>query len=242
VRINRFVAAASGLSRRAADAAVAAGRVQINGQLATAGQEATGDDKVELDGARLQLPAAFTSVMLNKPGGYVVSRARQGSAPTVYELLPERWSRLRPAGRLDQDSSGLLILSDDGDFIQQLTHPGRGKAKTYRLQLAQPLTKEEADRLEAGVALADGPSRVRVTGRDADGRTITVQIAEGRNRQLRRTFGAIGNGIISLERVAIGPYRLGDLPPGQWREFKPEAAVGDEAAGRREAANREAAA
>ena len=215
MRVNRFVAAASGLSRRAADLIVADGRVEIDGVVATTGADVADGAAVKLDGAILRLPENHLYVLLNKPVGYVCSRARQGAAPTVYELLPAAYAGLKPVGRLDRDSSGLLLLSDDGDFIYRLTHPSRNKAKIYRVKLARPLTAADIRALETGVLLDDGSSKVKIL--DQHGREVTVELREGRNRQLRRTFGAIDNGIVNLERVIMGPYRLDNLPVGQWR-------------------------
>jgi len=218
VRVNRFVAAASGLSRRAADLAVAGDRVRVDGEAAGVGSDVADGAVVTLDGAVLSLPERHRYVMLNKPVGYVCSRVRQGDAPTVYELLPAEFSGLRPVGRLDRDSSGLLLLSDDGDFIFKLTHPSQDKTKIYRVKLARPLSASDIEWLESGVELEDGPSVLKVEA--IAGRTVTVSLHEGRNRQLRRTFGQIDNGIIDLQRVSMGEYRLDDLPVGRWREIQ----------------------
>lgn len=229
MRINRFVAMASGMSRRAADTAVADGRITVNGALAGMGWIVGDDDKVALDGAIISLPAAHTYLMFNKPVGYVTSRAQQGSAPTIYEILPAKYHNLRAAGRLDRDSCGLLILSDDGDYVYLLTHPSQHKLKTYRLRLARALTADDIARLKRGVELEDGLSRIDVV--DVDGRWVTVQLGEGRNRQVRRTLGAIGAGVITLQRVAMGGLRLGDLPEGQWREISADEIFGEAAGG-----------
>ncbi|HSX02446.1 MAG TPA: pseudouridine synthase [Candidatus Saccharimonadia bacterium] len=223
MRLNRFVAGASGLSRRAADAAIAAGRITVNGQPVALGALVAPGDTIELDGQPLVLPQTHHYIMLNKPVGYVSSRRQQGGNPTVYDLLPPHYAALRPVGRLDRDSSGLLLLSDDGDFIHRYTHPSFGKDKLYELALERPLTSADRRQLEAGVALADGPSRVRVA--QAAGRQVAVVLGEGRNRQLRRTFGALGYGVTRLHRTAMGPYRLGQLAIGAWVAVEPEAAA-----------------
>jgi 23S rRNA pseudouridine2605 synthase len=220
MRINQFVAAASGLSRRAADAAITAGRVTIDGHPATLGETTIPDAAISLDGQLLQLPNTHTYLMLHKPAGYVSSRARQGTDPTLYELLPAEYHRLRIAGRLDRDSSGLIILSDDGDFIQHLTHPSYEKTKIYELTLARAPTAADRAQLEAGVQLTDGPSHVKILA--TTGRHITVSLSEGRNRQLRRTFGALGLTVSRLHRTQMGPYKLGDLAPGQFSAIKPQ--------------------
>jgi pseudouridine synthase len=144
---------------------------------------------------------------------------RQGQEPTLYELLPPELQSLRPAGRLDRQSSGLVILSDDGAFIHELTHPSFNKTKLYELTLDHPLAEADRSRLETGVVLTDGLSRVGVVA--TKGRQITVSLTEGRNRQLRRTLGALGYTITRLYRTAIGPYAIGQLGSGQWQEFTP---------------------
>lgn len=219
MRINRYVATASGLSRRAADSAVSAGRVTIGGRTAGLGDQVGESDLVELDGQTLQLPASHTYVMLNKPTGYVSSRRRQGADPTIYELLPASAGGLRPAGRLDRDSSGLMLLSNDGGFIHRYTHPSGGKLKTYELKLSRPVAQADRSRLEEGVVLTDGPSRLQI--KQANGAHVTVSLSEGRNRQLRRTFGALGYGVTRLHRTHVGPYTLGSLRSGAWQEVAP---------------------
>ncbi|HEX3081630.1 MAG TPA: pseudouridine synthase [Candidatus Saccharimonadia bacterium] len=217
MRINQFVASSSGLSRRAADTAIAAGRVRIGAQTAALGATVTPGATVTLDGRPLVPVTAHRYVALNKPAGYVSSRARQSDQPTLYALLPAQCSALRIAGRLDTDSSGLVILSDDGPFIQQLTHPSFGKTKEYELTLTKALSPEDQAKLERGVVLKDGLSRLAVLR--AIGSNVTVTIGEGRNRQLRRTFGALGYGVERLHRTRIGSYELGKLASGQWREL-----------------------
>lgn len=220
MRINQFVAAASGLSRRAADTAIAAGRVKIGGRTATLGQTVGPTDIVMLDDAPLTLKSAHTYLMLNKPPGYVSSHRRQGNDPTLYELLPARFHTLRLTGRLDRDSSGLILLSDDGAFVQELSHPSQGKTKQYELTLSAKLSAADHAKLAAGVPLRDGPSFVTVVG--SKGRSVTVTLSEGRNRQLRRTVGALGLQVERLHRTRIGAFELGDLPSGSWRQITAE--------------------
>lgn len=219
MRINQFVASSSGLSRRAADAAITTGRVTVNGQLATLGQTVAASDRLTLDGQPLTLTITHTYLMLNKPVGYVSSRARQGTDPTLYELLPQRFHNLRIAGRLDRDSSGLILLTSNGNFIQNLTHPSSDKLKTYELTLSVPLTAVDRSKLASGVSLKDGPSRIGIVA--AHGKSLTVTISEGRNRQLRRTFGALGYRIDRLHRTHIGPFTIADLASGAWTEIEP---------------------
>jgi 23S rRNA pseudouridine2605 synthase len=220
MRINQFVAASSGLSRRAADAAIADGRITVAGRPAQLGETISDTASVQLDGQALTLPATNHYVMLNKPVGYVSSRARQGRTPTVYDLLPPELRNLRLAGRLDRDSSGLLLFATDGEFIYRYSHPSEGKRKIYELTLSRPLGPADLQQLAAGVSLPDGPSHVTVES--SSGRELTVSLITGRNRQLRRTFDALGYTVERLHRTHIGPYVLGQLAAGSWQEVPPQ--------------------
>jgi 23S rRNA pseudouridine2605 synthase len=219
MRINQFVASSSKMSRRAADTAIAAGRVKVGGHTATLGQTVATQDVVTLDGSTLTPATHHTYIALHKPAGYISSHARQGNDPTLYELLPENLQSLRLTGRLDRDSSGLVLLSDDGSFVQNLSHPSRRKTKQYELTLTKPLAESDQAKLEAGVKLRDGLSTVTIVA--CAGRTVTLTIGEGRNRQLRRTFGALGYTVERLHRTRIGHYELGSLPSGSWQHIAP---------------------
>jgi 23S rRNA pseudouridine2605 synthase len=212
MRINKFVARATGLSRRAADSAIGEGRVTVNRQPATPGTDVNDTDTVTLDNKPLALPAETTTIMLNKPAGYVCSRAGQGNQ-TVYDLLPANMQQLKPVGRLDKDSSGLLLLTNDGDLANQLTHPRYAKEKAYEVTLDKPLANEHKTRLGQGVELDDGPSKLKIDA--VNGRSLKVTMSEGRNRQIRRTFAALGYTVTKLNRIQFGPYRLDQLAPTQ---------------------------
>lgn len=211
MRLNKYIALSTGISRRAADSAIASGLVFVNGTVATAGQQAEDDDTVTLRGKTLQLPDVKT-VMLHKPVGYVVSREGQGSH-TIYDLLPKELHNLKPVGRLDKDSSGLLLLTNDGNLANRLTHPSHQKDKTYRVQLDKPLSIAHQQQIQQGVQLEDGPSKLGLRG--ADTKWI-VTMAEGRNRQIRRTFLATGYTVTALHRTHFGEYKLKDIPTGQY--------------------------
>lgn len=212
MRINQFIARATGVSRRAADKLVAEGKISVNGRLAGPGDQADASDRVTLDDKPLEIPTATTTILLNKPLGYVCSRDGQGS-PTVYDLLPQELRKLKTVGRLDKDSSGLLLLTDDGDLANRLTHPGYSKEKIYEVGLDRDLVESDAARLEQGVKLEDGPSRLHI--RSLKGDRLTVAMSEGRNRQIRRTFAALGYEVKSLHRTGFGEYRLNDLAEGK---------------------------
>lgn len=207
MRINKFIAAATGLSRRAADQAIAEGRVLVNGAAAQAGQAVADTDQVFLDGKKLTLLASQT-ILLYKPVGYVVSRDGQGSK-TIYDLLPPEMHHLKPVGRLDKDSSGLLLLTSDGQLAQQLTHPKYQKTKVYEIVLDKSLRPADEQQITQGVELEDGSSRLELT-RLTDDRTWRVRMHEGRNRQIRRTFAALGYEVTRLHRISFGGYHLPD--------------------------------
>lgn len=217
MRINKFIALASDLSRRQADAAIAGGRVLVNGQNPAAGQAIADADVVTLDGQPIT-PAIKTTIMLNKPIGYVCSRDGQGSQ-TIYDLLPPEYQHLNPVGRLDKNSSGLLLLTNDGDLANMLTHPSHQKQKVYEVVLKEPLQPLHRQMIQDhGVQLEDGNSQFQIDRPDIatpDDRDWVVTMHEGRNRQIRRTFQALGYEVIKLHRTQFGRYQLGGLKPGE---------------------------
>lgn len=186
----------------------------VNGKPASTGSTVTVDDKVELDGSVLEPPLSTTTVMLNKPAGYVCSRSGQGSK-TIYDLLPKDLHRLKPVGRLDKYTSGIILLTDDGELAERLTHPRYSKEKVYEVMLNAPLRDEHKKRISDGVTLDDGPSRLKIDRIGDD--TLRVTMSEGRNRQIRRTFAALGYQVTALHRVRFGPYELGTCPRGEHR-------------------------
>lgn len=218
MRINKFIAGATGLSRRVADKAVEQGNVLVNGVPATTGQNVTDQDEVLLNGKKVEAPAHAQTIIFNKPAGYVVSRDGQGSK-TIYELLPPELHQLKPVGRLDKDSSGLLLLTNDGQLAQELTHPRYQKTKIYEVKLGAPLQPLHRQMIsDHGLQLTDGLSRLQLErlfdGNDKEWR-ITMQ--EGRNRQIRRTFASLGYGITRLHRTHFGNYSLRGVMPGEYR-------------------------
>lgn len=215
MRINKYLAQATGISRRAADRVLLQGKVTVNGIPAATGVDVSDTDTVMLNGRTLELPATFTTIMLNKPAGYICSRDGQGGK-TIYDLLPKELHTLKPVGRLDKDTSGLLLLTDDGKRAQELTHPKYQKEKRYEVKLHKPLT--EADFItitNTGVTVEDGLSILGLESLDAHKTRWKVTMHEGRNRQIRRTFEALGYRIVSLHRTHFGPYELGKIKSGE---------------------------
>jgi len=216
MRINRFVALATGISRRKADKLVQDCKVFINDRQAQLSDHVTSADKVVLNKERLYLPEENTTIMLNKPVGYVCSRNGQGSK-TVYDLMPKELHHLKPVGRLDKDSSGLLLMTDNGNLAHELAHPKFIKPKKYIVSLNKPLKVQAFEQLDNGVKLSDGLSRMTVRPTN-DSKVYTVEMTEGRNRQIRRTFSHIRYIVEELHRLSFGSYRLGTLEPGKFKK------------------------
>jgi 23S rRNA pseudouridine2605 synthase len=222
MRINKYIAAATGLSRRVADKAVEQGNVLINGQHATTGQEVNDQDTVILSGKIVKPAPQTQTILLNKPSGYVVSRDGQGSS-TIYDLLPPNLHHLKPVGRLDKESSGLLLLTNNGQLAQELTHPKYQKTKVYELELVNPLAPLHRQMIsDHGIMLSDGSSKLQLERlREGDDKGWRVTMREGRNRQIRRTFAALGYMIKKLHRTHFGTYSLPvTLQPGEWSDVK----------------------
>jgi 23S rRNA pseudouridine2605 synthase len=221
-RLNKYIAHTAGLSRRDADSAIEQGRVLVNDKVAEIGLQVAPDDIVMLDGKHLSAGShTYTYLMLNKPIGYVSSRREQGDTPTIYSLLPENQHHLKPVGRLDKDSSGLIILTDDGDFAHQMTHPKFYKTKVYEISLDKPLAPLHQQMInDYGVHLEDGPSKLQLQKRDDTATQWQVTMHEGRNRQIRRTFASLGYTVVALHRTQFGTYNLNDLAPGKTSVIK----------------------
>lgn len=161
---------------------------------------------------------------MNKPVGYVCSRKRQGENPTIYELLPEKYQKLKTVGRLDKDSSGLILLTNDGDFAFKMTHPSFRKTKVYHVELNRDLEPLHQQMIsEYGIKLEDGVSKLGLTRLDDENsmsrKKFEVTMSEGRNRQIRRTFAALGYRVVKLHRIEFGNYALGSLKPGEIEEI-----------------------
>ena len=219
-RLNKFLAYHCGISRREADDYIAAGRVHLNGEVATIGDRVRVNDTVVLDNKPLKLRDSTTTIALHKPIDYVCSRKRQGDTPTIYELLPPEFHRLKPVGRLDKLSSGIILLTDDGDLAHQMTHPKFAKIKRYRVSLDIPLQPLHRQMIQDyGVTLDDGVSKFAVNRLEdnAGDAEWEVILREGRNRQIRRTFAALGYTVTALHRVQFGDYTVDDIEPGKWR-------------------------
>lgn len=218
-RLNKHLALQLGVSRREADLLIEKGAVTINGTTATLGARFLPEDQIKINGKPLSGGTSLQYVAFNKPIGYVCSRRAQGDNPTIYSILPPKFHTLKPVGRLDKNSSGLILLTNDGDFAYRMTHPKFVKTKVYEVQLdhdLEPLHQQMIS--DYGVQLEDGISKFTVARQEQSERpgtnTYEITMHEGRNRQIRRTFGALGYEVKKLHRVQFGNYSIGDIKPG----------------------------
>ncbi len=209
MRLNKFIALATGHSRRSADALIRAGKIYVNDVVASVGQTITEHDVVTLNGKPLTR-SVKTTIIFHKPTGYVCSRNGQGSK-TIYDILPKDYAHLKPVGRLDKDSSGLLILTNDGNLAHKLAHPSFQKTKVYEVSLDKPLAANDKQQIEQGIMLDDGISKLKLSGQ---GSNWQVVMSEGRNRQIRRTFANLGYNVTHLHRTQFGQFALGTLAKG----------------------------
>ena len=219
LRLNKFLAERLGVSRREADDLIASGKIFVNQKPAAIGVKVDKNDKVCYNGKIVPFDTVFLYLAFHKPIGYVCSRRAQGSTPTLYDLLPAKYHKLKTVGRHDKDSSGLILLTNDGDFAFQMTHPKFHKNKIYEVELDKPLEPLHQQMIsDYGIMLEDGPSKFTIV-RDDDKYIVTL--SEGRNRQIRRTFTALGYTVTKLHRITFGKYELGSLKPGKYVIIKP---------------------
>ncbi len=253
VRLNKFLAERLGVSRREADELISDGKITIDGKTAITGVKVDKNCKVCYNGRIVPFETEFSYIAFNKPEGFVCSRRSQG-APTIYEILPEKFHHLKSVGRLDKDSSGLILLTNDGDFAFSMTHPKFRKTKVYEVELDKPLAPLHQQMIcDYGVEIGDGVSRFKIIRNEisrpsSSGRSsrpssrgsslrprsncgcpskevsqisFLVFLTEGRNRQIRRTFAALGYTVTRLHRIQFGKYELGDLKPGKYVIIEP---------------------
>jgi len=208
MRLNKFIAENTNLSRRSADVAIEQGKVTVDGKKAILGATISPSSKVKLRGIEVkQKINQYLTILLNKPVGYVCSKDGQGS-PTVYDLLPSKYQNLNIAGRLDKDSSGLVLLTNDGELLNHLTHPSYNKTKIYEVRLNKPLIEKDKSVIEHGVMLEDGRSQLDLMKLDDSGFEWQVKMHQGRNRQIRRTFAKLRYKVIGLDRNDIAKYSI----------------------------------
>lgn len=225
MRINKYLAECGVASRRACDRLIAEGRVKVNGKDVSVGEDVSDRDSVTVDGVAVERKMTHQYFLMNKPKGYVCTVKDDKGRKTVMQLLPDSAGRVFPVGRLDYDTEGMLLFTDDGDLAFRLTHPKNEISKTYLVKIEGSIGDAELNRLRSGVEL-DGKltnkSRVKVVLTDKKFTKLHITITEGRNRQVRRMFEAIGKQIIFLKRIKIGEMAIGSLERGKVRKLTQE--------------------
>ena len=228
MRLQKYLALSGVASRRSSEKLIADGHVAVNGTVITemGVQVDESKDRVTVDGVLCQLEAEKHYLAYNKPMGEVTTVSDPEGRATVMDKFRDYPVRLYPVGRLDYDSEGLLLLSNDGDLMNELLHPSREVDKEYRVKVDGRVTDEEMRRLRAGVKLDDGrmtsPAKVRLVRYEGFHTILLVTIHEGRNRQVRRMITAIGHEVLNLRRTGFASIKLHDLPLGQWRRLTDE--------------------
>ncbi len=222
LRINRILSLAGLTSRRKADEWIKSKRVTVNGRVITElGVRAVwGRDRISVDGNEIRKPSPRIYLMLNKPFGYISALSDPRERPLVTDLLKGIDQRVYPVGRLDFDTLGLLLFTNDGEWAHRLTHPSYKIPRTYKATVAGKITQEAVDLLMRGVQLEDGPSgraKATVLARNEKQSTVRITIAQGRYRQVRRMFEALGYMVVHLIRIGFGGLSLGDLGVGEYR-------------------------
>ncbi len=226
IRLQKHMAQCGVASRRHAEEMIKAGRVKVNGQkVIEMGFLVSNKDKVEVDGKQIKKENKLIYIMLNKPSGYVSTVSDPEGRRTVLDLIEEVQERVYPVGRLDYDTTGLLILTNDGDFAFSSTHPGQETRKTYIAEIMGMPSNETLRALRKGVVIDDKPTypaEVEILEIKDKVSVLKIIIHEGRNRQVKRMCEAVGHPVLRLRRTAVGKLTLGNLQPGEWKYLSPQ--------------------
>ncbi len=227
LRIQKMIADSGFCSRRKAEALISQGRVKVNGRPVKLGDKCGFKDIITIDGERIYMPKKknFIYIMLNKPRGYVTTVSDELDRRCVMDLISDIDERVYPVGRLDRNSEGLLLFTNDGEFANSIMHPSRHISKTYRVTVRPDISDEQLVQLAGGVEI-DGrktlPANVVVKEKQQGRVVLMITIKEGRNRQIRKMCEAVGLEVARLRRISVGPLKLGMLKPGTWRELTAE--------------------
>ncbi len=227
IRLQKLIAESGMCSRRKAEEYISGGRVKVNGHVASIGDGATYNDVITVDGERIHIEKKKKKyyIMLNKPRGYVTTMSDELDRKCVTELLTGIDDRVYPIGRLDRNSEGMLLFTNDGQFANDIMHPSKHISKTYRVTVRPDVTEEQLIELTDGVVI-DGkktlPATVTVLTKEEGRVVLRIVIKEGRNRQIRKMCEAVGLEVARLRRTAIGPVKMGMLKPGTYRELTAE--------------------
>lgn len=221
IRLQKFMAESGVASRRKSEELISAGRVKVNGKIAELGDKVDPKrDTVTVAGKKIIRAKSNVYVMLHKPRGFITTMSDEMDRKCVAELVKDIDTRIYPVGRLDRDSEGLLLMTNDGEFANALTHPSRHVPKTYRVTVRPSINEEQLTALATGVEIEGGitqPSEVRVVEKQEGRVVLELTIFEGRNRQIRKMCEALNLEVARLKRTKIGSLKLGMLKPGDWR-------------------------
>ncbi|MDR0356777.1 MAG: rRNA pseudouridine synthase [Clostridiales Family XIII bacterium] len=230
MRLNKYIAMAGIAGRRKADALTENGNVKVNGRvMLTPGYDVKDGDEVEVNGRLLAPESRSVYIVLNKPKGYITSTRDEKNRPTVMDLVCDIEERIFPVGRLDAATTGLLVMTNDGDLAYRMTHPRCEIYKTYRAKVFGVLSRERVAKLRRGVDIGNfttAPAEVEVVRQGAHSALVEIRIREGKNRQIRKMFASVGNKVLELERIAVGDVRLGNLKQGHYRKMKRDEIIG----------------
>ncbi len=226
IRLQKYMAECGIASRRKSEEIIAAGKVKVNGVVAHIGDKVDPKhDKISVDGKKMYTQANHKYIMLNKPRGFITTMSDEMGRKCVAELVSDVGVRVFPVGRLDRDSEGLLLLTNDGEFANNMMHPSKHVTKTYRVTIRPDITEDQMNRLMTGIMI-DGkmtlPADVKIITREENRVVLEIVICEGRNRQIRKMCEELGLEVARLKRIAVGPVRLGMLQQGKWRELTPQ--------------------
>ena len=226
IRLQKYLAECGIASRRKSEALIAAGKVKVNGVTASIGDKVNPKhDKVTVSGKKAVSVKKSVYIMLNKPRGFITTMSDEHDRKCVAELVKGINTRVYPVGRLDRESEGLLIMTNDGEFANALTHPSKHISKTYRVTIRPEITKEQATAFRNGIEI-DGrmtaPADLRILEAQENRTVVEVTIYEGRNRQIRKMFEALGIEVARLKRTKVGNLKLGMLKQGDYRDLTPE--------------------
>ena len=226
MRINKFLASAGLASRRKCEEFVLQGKVSVNGKvISNLAFDVSENDKVFVDGTRLCLPTKYTYLMMHKPKGFLTTLSDDRERKTVMELLPPELKMLKPIGRLDYNSEGLLLFTNDGDVAQNVMRPAKQVVKTYSVKVEGEVSSGDVAQMEKGVETVAGekflPCKIKILEVKDRKTKLEVQITEGKNREIRKIFDKFGYNVIFLKRVAIGTIKLGGLTRGTCRLLRP---------------------
>ena len=223
VRLQKFLAESGVASRRKSEELIADGKVKVNGKVASIGDKVDPKrDTVTVSGKKIVKRKEFTYILLHKPRGFITTMSDEMDRKCVAELIKDVPVRVYPVGRLDRESEGMLLFTNDGEFANAMTHPTKHVPKTYRVTVRPSITEDQITQLTTGIIIDDrktAPAQVRVITKEEGRVVLEIILYEGRNRQIRKMCESLGLEVARLKRTAIGTIKLGMLPQGKWREL-----------------------